>query len=764
MRLTSLIWLKLVSVVSLISVAMMPGCVETPFVLGDQALKEVAITGPEKVVEEGTIYFGVEATYEDGTTAQIFTDVTWTVKEGPGTINDSGFYSAPANVAEDTLVTLEMTMTRDGVTRTANKQFKIGKKDPNLPTLKIDGSDSVEIGKTATFTLTVTSKDGQATDVTAQGVWTVSGGPGNFSTPGTFTAPSDLTQDTRTTVVVDYIVNDLTLQASKAITLTMSGSPATGQQNNLDTAGNWVNPIGIPTPGFGLMEANTMYASATYDFGSGGEAYRNADDGPYTHYVDNTSPNATDTDNPFGTKDRPRKTIPSDYLKAGSVVEIHGGPYTHSVGSILPLCGTGTKAAPVIFRGPGSGTRPALTPGVRVRGQYVIVENLKMVNCALTTSSGISISYISVRYCELSGGSGNALYASSYNGDTISNLVFYKNLIHDKGNINSKNDEDSGGIACTAGVCNSWILDNEIYNTSGSGIQIVAESLSAMPTTHHIYVGRNLVYKTRQSGIWSKQSVDCVFSQNTVHNVINTTWSPSKGIGYQYGPERLWIIDNHIYNCTYGVAAMSSSGLGNGTEAFIIGNLIHDIHHANDGTSYFNPNSSWSNAGIMLVGVSKNYIVNNTIVNADAGINSSSGGSLYIVNNIVSNITESDCQHIFLESPNALNNSTVTNNVFYQNGSDIRIRWGMSHIYTLPEFQSTTGKGENCVNADPGFSDSANGNLHLLNSSPAINNGLTSDLYDRFQSIHGVDIKKDLEGTPRPLGGMWDIGACEFQQ
>ena len=166
----------------------------------------------------------------------------------------------------------------------------------------------------------------------------------------------------------------------------------------------------------------------------------------------------------------------------------------------------------------------------------------------------------------------------------------------------------------------------------------------------------------------------------------------------------------------------------------------------------------------MLVGVSKNYVVNNTIYNADAGINSSSGGSLYIVNNIVSNITESACQHIFLESSAALSNSTVTNNVFYQDSSDIRIRWGMSHIYTLPEFQSVTGKGENCVNADPGFVDAANANLNLLNSSPAINKGLASDLYDRFQSIHGVDIKKDLEGITRPLGGTWDIGACEFQQ
>ncbi|NLE28095.1 MAG: right-handed parallel beta-helix repeat-containing protein [Phycisphaerae bacterium] len=686
MRFESSIWLQAVSVICLMGMMVNPGCIEAPLALGDQALKELTITGPEKVGKGGTKYFGVEATYEDGSTAQTISDLTWTIKEGPGTINDLGFYCAPETVTEETPVTLEATLTRDGVTHKTTKVITL------VPTV-LDEPEETEEDQT----------------------------PEN--------------------------------------------SPPLPDQNDSDSspADSWINPIGIPTPEFGLEQTNMIYADEVYDFGRGDQAYPDAGNGPYTHYVDNTSPNATDTDNEFGTKDRPRKTIPGDDLKAGSVVEIHGGPYDNG-GPVLALCGAGTKTSPVIFRGPNSDHRPVLSQDVRVRGQYIIVENLKMSNCGLTTSSGISVGNACVRYCEFSGGGGNALYASSYNGDSISNIVFYKNLIHDKGNIHSSNDEDAGGIACTAGVSYCWIVDNEIFNTSGSGIQIVAESLSAMPTTNHIYVGRNLVYKTRQSGIWSKQSVDCVFSQNTVHSVINTSWSPSKGIGYQYGPERLWIINNHIYHCTFGVAAMSSSGLGNGTEAFILGNVIHDIHHANDGTKYFNPNSSWSNAGIMLVGVSKNYVVNNTICNADAGINSGCDGSLYIVNNIISNITEPDCQHIFLESAGALNNSVVSNNFFFQNGEDIRIRWGSSHLYTLPEFQAATGKGGNCVNSDPGFVDKSGGDLHLLNSSPAINQGLESDLYDRFQSIHGVDIRKDLEGTPRPTGGACDIGAYEFGQ
>jgi hypothetical protein len=253
--------------------------------------------------------------------------------------------------------------------------------------------------------------------------------------------------------------------------------------------------------------------------------------------------------------------------------------------------------------------------------------------------------------------------------------------------------------------------------------------------------------------------VDCVFSQNTVHDVINTSWSPSKGLGYQYGPERLWIIYNHVYNCTFGVAAMSSSG-GSGQEAFIVGNVIHDIHHLNDGTSFFAPNSGWSNAGIMLVGVPKQYIVNNTIYNVDAGINSPGPNALYMENNIIANVVEPNCQHVFIES--SPNNSSISNCLFYQNGQDIRIRWG-STMYTLGTFQAT-GKATNCYNADPKFVNIAGSDFHLQSGSPAINKGLTSQVYSRFKSIHGLDISMDLESTTRPLGGTWDIGAYEFKQ
>jgi len=89
----------------------------------------------------------------------------------------------------------------------------------------------------------------------------------------------------------------------------------------------WSPPIGIPSPAFGIKECHTMYAKSQIDRGNGLAPYPLSADGPYTHYVDNTHAAATDEGNPFGSSGKPRKSIPL-LLPAGSVVEVHGGPYS----------------------------------------------------------------------------------------------------------------------------------------------------------------------------------------------------------------------------------------------------------------------------------------------------------------------------------------------------------------------------------------------------------------------------------------------------
>ncbi len=66
--------------------------------------------------------------------------------------------------------------------------------------------------------------------------------------------------------------------------------------------------IGIPEPEFGIKETHTMYTEQFYS--AGGFNYRDAGNGPYTHYVDNTAPNCNDNNaGGYGTSAEPLCSI-----------------------------------------------------------------------------------------------------------------------------------------------------------------------------------------------------------------------------------------------------------------------------------------------------------------------------------------------------------------------------------------------------------------------------------------------------------------------
>ncbi len=59
--------------------------------------------------------------------------------------------------------------------------------------------------------------------------------------------------------------------------------------------------------------------------------------------------------------------------------------------------------------------------------------------------------------------------------------------------------------------------------------------------------------------------------------------------------------------------------------------------------------------------------------------------------------------------------------------------------------------GSDYVQGNPAFVDAGNGNLHLRQTSPAIDGGSA----DKAPDI-------DFDGNPRPQGAGYDIGAFEF--
>jgi len=502
-------------------------------------------------------------------------------------------------------------------------------------------------------------------------------------------------------------------------------------------------PIGIPAPPFGIVQtappAPNPWVVATVGF----------------YYVDQTQAAATDNGNPYGTPAKPRRTIPT-VVPAGSVVELHG-TYDDDQTSPHGILFQGTSANPVFVRGASAAARPVIRNGWEVRGTYYILENLEFGPLNTSQTGNLVIlaptNHAAVRFSDLHGNvNGGGLGVLSWDSSLSQNVVIYADYIHDNGDVNASFDQDDHGIAVSNNVDHLWVLDSVLARNSGDGIQINAGA--AQSTTHHIYVGRNTSYANKQTGFWSKQAVDVIFSQNECHSHRPSNSSFGQCMGYQYATDQIWFLFNHIYDSDFGIAAASDSGLGTGTQAYYIGNVIHNIH-TSDPASY-NPNTAWSNAAIMLAGGVNRHVINNTIYDVDAGINvPSPDGTLEIDDNIIGNVTQAAGNHVFVEMSSLVPSLTFHHNDLFGNP---RVNLGG----TAANLTASQLASMNSTSADPMFANRSGGDFHLAAGSPAIDAGDTSSVYATFQQRYGLGIQVDRDGTSRPEGRAFDLGAYEF--
>ncbi|MHC1785276.1 MAG: discoidin domain-containing protein [Anaerolineaceae bacterium] len=93
-----------------------------------------------------------------------------------------------------------------------------------------------------------------------------------------------------------------------------------------------------------------------------------------------------------------------------------------------------------------------------------------------------------------------------------------------------------------------------------------------------------------------------------------------------------------------------------------------------------------------------------------------------------------------------------SNNLLYRSsgGKVYTLGSGCGSDYSLTEFQSATGLGQNNLTTSPAFSNAGSGDYSLASNSPAIDTGLT------------VGTDADLMGNSRPANVSYDMGAFEF--
>jgi len=461
-------------------------------------------------------------------------------------------------------------------------------------------------------------------------------------------------------------------------------------------AQEYIPPIGIPAPEFGINETvENVYGSDTY----------------YTHYIDNKDTNATDVDNPNGSVELPRLTIPTSF-SAGSVVEIHGGPY-YNLNVTLSM--NGNLENPVFLRGVSDTLRPRIKKSeLWFNGQYFIVENIDFYD-KTRIKFRTTAKYGSLRNSEVHNPIGQTGAGNPTISVTGEHMVVYKNEIHD--NIREE-DIDCHGIQASNYGYKIWVLENDIYNNGGDGIQACH---GCNPGPRYLYIGGNDFHGDKENGIDLKFATDVIISQNKLHDYTHTAntgiVSPIV-VGSDGAPTRVWILFNEIYDATKGIRIEEIDSL------WIIGNLIYDI----------------TEAGIIPEKVGRETVVlHNTLYNMQRGISNPwrETFSFTVMNNIFSDMSESS---ISLGS-SILAKSEINSNIFW-NGSN---------------------HGENFINEDPLFSDIENLNFSLQESSPAIDAGtVVGGVIHDYYSLYGEEINFDFNREVRPQGNDLDIGAFEY--
>lgn len=537
--------------------------------------------------------------------------------------------------------------------------------------------------------------------------------------------------------------------------------------------GMWTQPIGIPMPEFGIFETYRMYddpanrnPELTY--------HQNAEGGYYTHYVDNTDPNATDSGNTYGGVSKPRWTIP-DNLPAGSVVEVHGGPYTHTW---RWFTGLGTFALPIFVRGPDSVNRTVVqNTAMRLGGSYLVLENFELDNSVIHTHSEyepLIFHHLALRNLEIHGRTASGGSGISTGGSTAyetTDIVIYGNHIHHNGIVATGGSTDVHGVTVTDNSARVWIVDNHVHHNDGDSLQLNGCGGGCCEDDEwpkYVYVGRNVMHGDRENAIDLKDSEHVVISQNEMfgYTTADRVFGADPNVRAVHGSDgtavlpgneggrRTWVLFNEIYDSRNAIRIDDECVVAN---SYILGNAIHDI----------------SEYGLITWRTMNIHLANNTFYNVGIGFYSSDGastsGSTYTFDgNIFAKMNGFETEnrgwnacYVRIGVRADAENVVLRNNLFSEGGG---FEWGRYNPYeTLAQLTLDEPRNcEQCLELNPAFVDASGGDYRLDARSPVIDMANQLSLYEMFSELYGIDIRKDIAGRARPQGGGWDIGAYEY--
>lgn len=194
----------------------------------------LVLSCPSLVVSGSSVSCSATGRYNDGSTHTV-SSATLSVSDAT-VASVSGSVLTAKTVGTNTPLTVTASYTENGVTQTASWVLMVSVKSAvaQLANLLIGGSDSVDAGKTETYSADAIYADGSTkpqSDIT----WTVTGSAASVDDNGALTALATQATDTTVTLNASYTENGVTKTAKKSVAIKglVTASVCAGSGTNL---------------------------------------------------------------------------------------------------------------------------------------------------------------------------------------------------------------------------------------------------------------------------------------------------------------------------------------------------------------------------------------------------------------------------------------------------------------------------------------------------------------------------------------------------
>ncbi len=303
------------------------------------------------------------------------------------------------------------------------------------------------------------------------------------------------------------------------------------------------------------------------------------------------------------------------------------------------------------------------------------------------------------------------------------------------------------------------------------------------PSHHNTYRG-NTLYDYTERGVWSLQfTQDTEIINNTLHDIpfLPIDCDGAGNPVHRCNVRHNTILRSNGHDNGGGTAIL----MENAFDSVVEGNFIDDVTSGIAAINYGDGSVFHTDGNVEYRTTNLNMIIRNNIVKnyENSGIGGAAAPGVKALNNVmysgatvrqgaisldhvdhfwsnnweIKNNIISGYQYygLWLNGPSSnatqgLTGLSVSNNLYYTSNKTIsHFGYNGSIENTLDGFKTATGLEQNSLWADPQFV-SPGSDFHLQSNSPAINSGTT------------VNAPIDYEGTNRPNGSAYDIGAFEF--